>query len=227
MTPILPHGQVKFAGLVTSQDRFYLAGIAILIATVLWAYFRFSRLGLATRAASENELGASLLGFSPDMLAGTTWTSRPRDGADDHPRLADTGLNPANYTLFVVPALAVVLVARLKSLRRLAAGRLLGLLQSELSLLTPKSFWPSGPSRAWPGGPLRCGDDHPVRAREAATHPRFDPDRGAPGRHRPRIVPVGGRPRPRRPAAVVLTDGSYRFGLATTLIITIITLSWS
>ena len=32
VTPILPHGQVKFAGLVTSQDRFYLAGIAILIA---------------------------------------------------------------------------------------------------------------------------------------------------------------------------------------------------
>ena len=40
---------------------------------VLWALFRFTRFGLATRAAAENEKGAMLLGFSPDLLAGTNW----------------------------------------------------------------------------------------------------------------------------------------------------------
>ena len=108
VTPILPHGQVHFAGLVTSQDRFFLAGIAVLIAIVLWAYFRFSRLGLATRAAAENELGASLSGFSPDLLAGMTWVlSSTLTGPMVILASPSTGLNPINYTLYVVPALAV------------------------------------------------------------------------------------------------------------------------
>ena len=35
--------------------------------------FRFTRFGLATRAAAENEKGAIVLGFSPDFLAGANW----------------------------------------------------------------------------------------------------------------------------------------------------------
>src|SRR5207249_7948779 len=70
---ILPNETVKIGSLNVSRDRFYLTGIAILLAAALWAYFRFAKAGLATRAAAENELGASLTGYSPDFLAGTTW----------------------------------------------------------------------------------------------------------------------------------------------------------
>ena len=38
-------------------------------ASALWALFRFTRFGLATRAAAGNEKGAVLLGYSPQFLA--------------------------------------------------------------------------------------------------------------------------------------------------------------
>ena len=100
-----------------SRDRLYLAAIAILIAIGLWAYFRFARLGLATRAAAENELGASLTGFSPDFLAGTTWVlSATVTGFVVILAAPTTSLNPVNYTLYVVPALAVALIGRFNSI---------------------------------------------------------------------------------------------------------------
>ena len=43
---------------------------AVAIAAALWAYARYSRLGLVVRASAENEKGAILLGYSPNFLAG-------------------------------------------------------------------------------------------------------------------------------------------------------------
>ena len=40
---------------------------------LLWAGFRFTRLGLATQATSQNEKGASLLGFSPNVISAANW----------------------------------------------------------------------------------------------------------------------------------------------------------
>src|SRR5205823_297519 len=141
---ILPNETVKIGTLNVSRDRFYLTGIAILLAIALWAYFRFARAGLATRAAAENELGASLAGYSPDFLAGTTWIlSATVTGFMVILASPATGLNPINYTLYVVPALAVALVGRLNSLGVVCgAGLVLGAFQSEVSFLTSKSWWP-------------------------------------------------------------------------------------
>ena len=60
------------------QDRFWLAGIAVAVAVALWAYGRFTRLGLATRAAAQDERGAVLLGCSPDRLAAVDLGARHR-----------------------------------------------------------------------------------------------------------------------------------------------------
>jgi branched-chain amino acid transport system permease protein len=229
VTPILPHNRVHFAGLVTSQDRFYLAGIAILIAAVLWAYFRYSRLGLATRAAAENELGASLSGFSPELLAGMTWIlSSTLTGVMVILASPSTGLNPINYTLYVVPALAVALVGRLTSLSiACAAGLGLGAIQSEVTFLTSKSFWPSWAVTGF-------GDAVPfivVIIALFALGTRL-PTRGAivtaelPEVYRPKNRPqwvgglvLGGF------LVLAFTHGSYRFGVVTTMIMTIIALS--
>ena len=39
----------------------------------LAAIYRFTIFGIATRAAAEEEKGATLIGFSPDMLAAGNW----------------------------------------------------------------------------------------------------------------------------------------------------------
>jgi branched-chain amino acid transport system permease protein len=229
VTAILPNQKVHIAGLVVSRDRFYLAGIAVVIAAVLWAYFRFSRQGLATRAAAENELGASLSGFSPDRLAGTTWVlSSTLTGLMVILASPTTGLNPVNYTLYVVPALAVALVGRLTSLSiACAAGLALGAFQSLITFLTSKSWWPSwavtGFSDAVPFlvvivALFALGTRLPTRG-ALQTH-------DLPDVHRPQNRPqwVGGLIIAGF-LLLVLTHGSYRFGVVTSMIVTIIALS--
>jgi branched-chain amino acid transport system permease protein len=66
---ILPSGTVTVFGRVVPEDRFWLAGIVIVVAAVLAALYRWTLFGLATRAASENEVSAILAGLSPSRLA--------------------------------------------------------------------------------------------------------------------------------------------------------------
>jgi len=226
---ILPNETVEIGALSVSRDRFYLTAIAVAIAVVLWAYFRFTRPGLATRAAAENELGAALTGFSPDLLAGATWVlSSTLTGLMVILASPTTGLNPANYTLFVVPALAVALVGRLTSLGvACAAGLALGAFQSEITFLTQKDWWPGwmrvGFSDAVPFlivivALFLLGQRLPSRGTIVTTSL---PDVFRP-RNRPAVVAtlvaLG-------LVSLLVTDGSYRFGVVTSMIMTIVALS--
>lgn len=68
--PILPREPVTITDdLTIPRDGLWLTAIVIVIGIVLWAMSRYSRVGLVTRAAAENEKGAILLGYSPDRLA--------------------------------------------------------------------------------------------------------------------------------------------------------------
>jgi branched-subunit amino acid ABC-type transport system permease component len=66
---ILPSGTVTIFNRVVPEDRFWLAGIVIVVAAVLAALYRWTPFGLSTRAASENEVSAMLVGLSPSRLA--------------------------------------------------------------------------------------------------------------------------------------------------------------
>ena len=46
-----------------------MAGIVLVIAVLLMATYRWTRFGLATRAASENEVAGMLAGLSPNQLS--------------------------------------------------------------------------------------------------------------------------------------------------------------
>jgi len=59
-------------------DDLMLAIIVVVITAVLWAVFRFTRFGLATRAAAENEKGAVLLGFLQRQGRTAVATGGPR-----------------------------------------------------------------------------------------------------------------------------------------------------
>jgi ABC-type branched-subunit amino acid transport system ATPase component/ABC-type branched-subunit amino acid transport system permease subunit len=142
--PLLSGGSATIGGLAVPWDRFELAGLAVLAAAGLWAYHRFTRIGIATRAAAENERGALLAGLSPDLLAGTAWTLSAALAALFGILLAPvTGLNPVNFTLLVVPALAVALLGRLRSFgATCAAGLVLGMVQAELVYAQTQSWYP-------------------------------------------------------------------------------------
>ena len=142
---ILPTDTLTILGTRIPQDRFWLAGIVILTALVLTILYKATTFGLATTAAAEEEKGATLLGFSPNVLAAGNWMLASVVAAVFGILAASlsNGVNTVNYTLLVVPALAGALVGALRSFWVTAATCLvLGMVRSELSLLQIKSWWP-------------------------------------------------------------------------------------
>ena len=61
-----------------SVDRFILFGIAAVMSLALWAFYRYSKFGLATTAVAENQRAAATVGLSPDRVATGTGRSGPR-----------------------------------------------------------------------------------------------------------------------------------------------------
>lgn len=147
---VFPSGTYKnFLGLgkPLSKDALYLAIMAIAVGLLLWAFFQFTRFGLATRAAAGNEKGAVLLGYSPERLALSNWllSALVAGFAGIFVGSITGALSPAKYTLLVVPALGAALVGRLSSIPiALGAGLLMGGLESwTQTWLTLRPWWPS------------------------------------------------------------------------------------
>jgi len=150
---ILPSNTVKVFGSVVPVDRLLLAGIVIAIAIVLAALYHWSRFGLATRAASENELSAMLGGLSANELAlGNTLLASVVAGAIGVLASSVTQLDTVSLPLQVVPALAAALLARLTSFGiACAAGLGIGILNSLIDYFSTKSWFPTDNGVPLPG----------------------------------------------------------------------------
>jgi branched-chain amino acid transport system permease protein len=140
---VLPARPVELLGVVVPRDRLVLAAIVVAAAAALWGVYRFTRFGLASRAAAENPTSTALLGWSPDALAAANWVlATTLAGLAGILVSPITALNPVTYTLLVVPALAAALVGRLSSFGlTVAAALVLGMVQSELLLLQDRFGW--------------------------------------------------------------------------------------
>lgn len=152
---MLPKGTLfRYAGTAVPTDQILLAGIAIGLGVLLWAGFRFLRVGLSTRAAAENEKGAILLGYSPDMQACGNWVLASIVAGIGGVLVAPlTTLTPTGFSLLIIPALAAALVAKFTSIPvAVGAGMLIGMAQSELENLPAILHWfPSiGTENAFP-----------------------------------------------------------------------------
>jgi ABC-type branched-subunit amino acid transport system permease subunit len=142
--PILPTSiAFKLSGVGFPVDRLIIASVAIAAAIVLWALFRFTRFGLATRGAAENERGAMLLGFSPDFHAGMCWVLATVLAATGGILVAPlTDLTPTGFTLLIVPALAAGLIGRFTSFGlTVVAALAIGVLQNILTNLPNQVDW--------------------------------------------------------------------------------------
>lgn len=138
--PILPDGSVEVFGGLVGADRLWLAATVVVLAVGLWALFRFSVFGLATRAAAGNEKGAVLLGYSPDRLAAACWVLSSVLATVVGILAAPMAtLAPGVLSLLVIPALGAVLLARFESIAiATAAGFALGMVDQLMILLLTK-----------------------------------------------------------------------------------------
>lgn len=145
--PVLAAEPIEMLGVQVPRDRLTLGLLTVLMAIALWAFFRFTRFGTATRAAAENEKGAVLLGFSPDVLAAVNWMLATVIAGLTGMLLGGiTALDPVTYTLAIVPALGAALVGRFNSFGlTAAAGLLIGMGQSVITRLQLDVDWlPTG-----------------------------------------------------------------------------------
>jgi branched-chain amino acid transport system permease protein len=150
---VLPQNTVKVLGAVIPVDRFILTGIVIVFAAALAALYRFTRFGLATRAASENEVVAMLGGLSPNRLSMVnTLLASAIAGGVGILAASITQLDTETLPLQIVPALAAALLAGFTSFGiACAAGIGLGIIGSLIQYITSLSWFPTAGGVALPG----------------------------------------------------------------------------
>ncbi|MFN8026855.1 MAG: branched-chain amino acid ABC transporter permease/ATP-binding protein [Acidimicrobiia bacterium] len=126
-----------------SSDRVWFAITIVVLTGMIAAVFRFTRFGLATRAASETERGAYVSGIRPDRIAAANWMISAAVGGVAGILIAPiVPLVPISYTLFIVPALAAAVLGRFQYLFPAVLGGLaIGMLQSEVTYLHSQHEW--------------------------------------------------------------------------------------
>jgi len=141
--PIFPQKAYEFGSVRINGDRMWFAITIVLIAAILAAFYRFTRFGLATRAASESETGALVSGLKPERIALINWAiSAALCGVAGLLIAPLTPLVPGTYTLFIVPALAAAVLGRFSALFPAVLGGLaIGMLQSEATFIHSTFDW--------------------------------------------------------------------------------------
>jgi branched-subunit amino acid ABC-type transport system permease component len=129
---VLPQTPVSLFGVTFGQDNIWLLGIAVVLAVLLWVIYRYTRFGLVTRAAAENEKAAEVLGYSADTVAAVNWGLGSALATLACVLIAPiTSLSPTAFTLLILPALAAAVLGRFGSFSIVTAvGVLLGIVSS-------------------------------------------------------------------------------------------------
>ena len=150
---ILPTSVVHIFGAVVPIDRFILTGIVIVAAAGLGALYKWTRFGLATRAASENEAAAMLSGLSPNVISlVNTLLAALLAGALGILAASITQLDPQTLPLQIIPALAAALIASFTSFGiAVAASFGIGIMDSLIQYASAQSWFPQSGGVSLPG----------------------------------------------------------------------------
>jgi len=134
---IVPNGTLSFFGIVIGLDRLFILAIAgVLMGGVVYL-FKFTTLGIAMRAVSDDRQAASLMGIPVDQVSSLTWAlGSMLAGAAGILLSPVIGLQPVNLTLLAIPAYAAAVFGGLSSLplTLLGAG-IIGVMYSEIPSL--------------------------------------------------------------------------------------------
>ena len=142
---ILPREPVTIMdGVTVPRDGLWLVLIVLLITTAVWFSSRYTRLGLATKAAAGNEKGAILLGYSPQRLAQTSFVLASLIGGLVV-ILASPMIQLSSNVLtfgYLIPALGAALIgAFTKVWPTVITGLAIGLIQSSFTKMQTDFSW--------------------------------------------------------------------------------------
>jgi branched-subunit amino acid ABC-type transport system permease component len=143
-TSILPSSTVQLFGRTVPVDRLVLVLIVVVLAAGLWALYRYTQFGLATRAAAESEPHAMYAGLSPGRLSlVNSLLASLIAGAFGILVAPLITLNTTTLPFEIVPALGAALFAGFSSLGVACfAGLLMGAGASLLNYWSSQSWFP-------------------------------------------------------------------------------------
>jgi ABC-type branched-subunit amino acid transport system permease subunit len=150
---LFPSGSVIVYHVSIPANRFWLAGIAVAITVLLMAAYRWTRFGLATRAAAENEVTGMLAGISPNQLSlANTVLAAVVAGVMGVLAGPLFQVDSTSLPLQIVPALAAAVFARFTSFGIAGlVGILIGVAQSLLVYASTLSWFPTDNGNSLPG----------------------------------------------------------------------------
>lgn len=152
---VLPADRVQMFGIQLRSDGLIIAGVVVLVAVALAVIYRFTRFGLATRAAAENETSAALMGINAGSLSMVNVVVASLIAGGLGVLVSPmTGLDPVTLPNVIVPALAAALLARFTSFGiAVTAGLAMGVLQSLITLGQAQAWFPKVDGQTIPGIP--------------------------------------------------------------------------
>jgi branched-chain amino acid transport system permease protein len=152
---LLPAGSAHILGAVVPADRLWLTAIVLFTGATLWAVYRFTMFGVATRAAEDSRKGALLLGARADRLECANWVlASVLLGVVGILGSAVESVSVTGFTDVLVPALAAGLLGGLSSFGIVTAGAFgIGVLQALITYAETKSWFPKSGGQPLPGVP--------------------------------------------------------------------------
>lgn len=150
---VLPTTTVSLLGGAVPSNRLVLLGLVVVLTVALTLVYRYTRFGLATRAAQESETEAALSGLSANRLALTNTVIASVVAGGLGIFVAPlTQLDPSTIALAVVPALGAALLARFTSFAIAAtAGVGIGIIGSLVTFAQTQDWFPKTNNVPWPG----------------------------------------------------------------------------
>jgi branched-chain amino acid transport system permease protein len=151
--PILPTGNVIISGAPVPEYNFFIGGVLLAITLALIGLYRWTRFGIATRAAAENQAHAMLTGLSPAWLSlVNTVLMSALMGVVALLAASIADVDSTTLPLLIVPGLAAAIFGRFTSFgTTFVAGILIGVVESLLVYASTTSWFPN---QGLPGIPI-------------------------------------------------------------------------
>jgi branched-chain amino acid transport system permease protein len=110
--PLISGALFTVSGITVTKAQGLMVITTLLVVAVLWAFFKFTIIGVAMRAASENRVIASLLGVNLRLVSLTSWGVGGALGALAAVLVApQVSLTPDQLTTVVIQGFAAVVLA--------------------------------------------------------------------------------------------------------------------
>jgi branched-chain amino acid transport system permease protein len=125
LATVFPKGPVNFGGIVLAREYIWSFALAAVLAVTFIVFFRRTRLGLAMRAAYDNQVAARSLGVSVNLNSQIAWVMCAIIATAGGILIASVGGVSLAMSELVMVVLAVVLIAGIDSLVGCLVGGLI------------------------------------------------------------------------------------------------------